>query len=163
MPQGHLQAAWFISGQSDSQPAGPGDPAAQRAPGGGGRGGADAAALEPDARGGGAALQGAQEVAALHLPQRRLGGFWTRNTPQTRYMLGGVPPAHAIVAWQTCASPGPGSESSIVRQVYLENPKPEEGAEHDPAIMTSHIIRAPPVLCAQVGTADGASVHVGIC
>jgi hypothetical protein len=37
------------------------------------------------------------------------------------------------------------------RQVYLENPKPEEGAEDDPAIMTSHIIRAPPVLCAQVG------------
>jgi hypothetical protein len=36
-------------------------------------------------------------------------------------------------------------------QVYLENPKPEEGAEDDPAIMTSHIIRAPPVLCAQVG------------
>lgn len=72
-------------------------------------------------------------------------------------------PAHAIVAWQTCASPGQGSEPSIVRQVYLENPKPEEGAEDDPAIMTSHIIRAPPVLCAQVGTADGASVHVGIC
>ena len=35
--------------------------------------------------------------------------------------------------------------------MYLENPKPEEGAEDDPAIMTSHIIRAPPVLCAQVG------------
>ena len=35
--------------------------------------------------------------------------------------------------------------------MYLENPKQEEGAEDDPAIMTSHIIRAPPVLCAQVG------------
>jgi hypothetical protein len=49
---------------------------------------------------------------------------------------------------------GSSSRSVLSPQVYLENPKQEEGVEDDPAIMTSHIIRAPPVLCAQVIVSD---------
>lgn len=45
-------------------------------------------------------------------------------------------------------------ERFVFSQVYLENPKEDEGEEDDPAIMTSHIIRAPPMLCAQVTIAQ---------
>jgi hypothetical protein len=67
-----------------------------------------------------------------------------------------------MAAPRSLSLPRPSSWPVVSAQVYLENPKQEEGAGDDPAIMTSHIIRAPPVLCAQVSHRATGDQHLGL-